>query len=163
MQLLSDLRADLCGIAINCLTAAEHNILGTDADLVDGSSQDLAGCKGIGTAELTAGNQNSLVRAAGQQLTQHAFGRRGTHGDHNDFAAGGILELQSSLQSVQVIGVGDGSHGCTIQGSIGLDGDLAGGIRNLLYTNNCFHCNSCLPYFSSAPEMTIICTSLVPS
>ena len=163
MQLLSDLRADLCGIAIDCLTAAEHNVLGANADLVDGSSQDLAGCEGIGTAELTAGDQNSLICTAGQQLTQHAFCRRGTHGNNNDFAAGSVLELQSSLQSVQVIRVGDGSHRSTVQSAIGLDGHLAGGIRNLLYTNNCFHCNSCLPYFSSAPEMTIICTSLVPS
>ena len=163
MQLLSDLRTDLSGITINCLTAAEHNVLGANTDLVDGSSQDLAGCEGIGTAELTARNQNSLICTAGQQLTQHAFCRRGTHGNNNDFAAGSVLELQSSLQSVQVIRVGDGSHRCTIQSAIGLDGHLAGGIRNLLYTNNCFHCNSCLPYFSSAPEMTIICTSLVPS
>ena len=163
MQLFSNLGADLCGITIDCLTAAEHNILRANADLVDGSSQDLAGCKCIGTAELAAGDQNSLISAAGQQLTQHALCRRGTHGDNNDLAAGGVLQLQGGLQSVQVIRVGDGSHRCTVQSAIGLDGHLAGGIRNLLYTNNCFHCNSCLPYFSSAPEMTIICTSLVPS
>jgi len=163
MQLFSDLGADLCGVAIDCLTAAEHNVLGANADLIDSSSQDLAGCKGIGTAELTAGDQNGLVRAAGQQLTQHSLGRRRTHGDDNDFAAGSVLELQSSLQSVQVIGVGDGGHRGTIQSTVCLDGDFAGGIRNLLYTNNCFHCKSYLPYFSRAPEMTIICTSLVPS
>ena len=39
----------------------EHNVLGANADLVDSSSQDLAGCKGIGAAELTAGDQNSLI------------------------------------------------------------------------------------------------------
>ena len=163
MQLLCDLRANLSGIAIDCLTAAEDNVLGANADLIDSSSQDLAGCKGIRTAELTAGNQNSLVSAAGQQLTQHTLCRRGTHGDNNDLAAGGVLELQGSLQSVQVIGVGDGCHGGTVQRTVRLDGHLTGGIRNLLYTNNCFHCKSCLPYFSRAPEMTIICTSLVPS
>ena len=163
MQLLSDLRADLCGIAIDCLTAAEHDVLGADTDLVDRSSEDLAGCEGIGTAELAAGHQNSLVSAAGQQLTQHTLGRRGTHGDDDDFAAGLVLQLQSGLQSVQVIGVGNGCHRGTVQSTVRLDGHLTGGIRNLLYTNDCFHCKSCLPYFSSAPEMTIICTSLVPS
>ena len=118
---------------------------------------------GIGTAELTAGDQNSLVRAAGQQLTQHALCGRGAHGDHDHFSAGLILQSQSGLNGVQVVGVGDGGHRGTIQSTVCLDGDFAGGIRNLLYTNNCFHCKSCLPYFSSAPEMTIICTSLVPS
>ena len=163
MQLFSDLGADLCGIAIDCLTAAEDDILRANADLVDSCSKDLAGCEGIGTAELTAGDQNSLVRTAGQQLTQHAFGRRRAHGNNNDFAAGGVLELQGSLQSVQVIGVGNSGHRGTIQRAIRLDGHLTGGIRNLLYTNDCFHCKSYLPYFSSAPEITIICTSLVPS
>ena len=65
---------------------------GANTDLVDGSSQDLAGCEGIGTAELTARDQNSLISAAGQQLTQHALCRRGTHGDDNDLA--GRQELQ---------------------------------------------------------------------
>ncbi len=91
-QLLADLRTDLGGITIDCLTAAEHNVLGADTDLVDGSSQDLAGCKGIGTAELTAGDQNSLICTARQQLTQHAFRRRRAHGYNNDLAAGCVLE-----------------------------------------------------------------------
>ena len=73
------------------------------------------------------------------------------------------FSFRAAYYSVQVVRVGDGLHGCTIQGAIGINSNLAGGIRNLLYTNNCFHCNSCLPYFSSAPPMTIIWTSLVPS
>lgn len=111
------------------------------------------------------GSMSTMTKAEGE-----AFGKLG-----NDvflmiesfpipvIAAGLVLQLQSGLQSVQVIGVGDGCHRGTVQSTIRLDSHLTGGIRNLLYTNDCFHCKSCLPYFSSAPEMTIICTSLVPS
>ncbi len=144
MQLLSDLGADLGGVAVDGLTAAEDDVLGADADLVDGSSQNLGGSEGIGTAELTAGHQHAAVRAAGDQLTQHAFSRRGAHGDDHDFAAGLIFQLQGSLHGVQVVGVGDGGHGGTVHGAVGLDRYLALGIRDLFDTNDCFHCTSCL-------------------
>ena len=65
MQLLGDLGADLSGITVDGLTAAENDVLGADADLVDGSGQDLGGSEGIGTAELTAGDQHAAVSAAG--------------------------------------------------------------------------------------------------
>ena len=163
MQLLGDLGADLGGIAVDGLTAAEDDVLGADADLVDGSGQDLGGGEGVGTAELTGGNQHAAVSAAGHQLTQHALCRRRAHGDDDDFAAGLILQLQGSLDGVQVVGVGDGGHGSTVHGAVSLDSNLALRIGNLFDTNDCFHCTSCPPYFSSAPEMTIIWTSLVPS
>ena len=152
MQLLGDLGTNLGGIAIDCLTAAEDDVLGADADLVDGSSQDLAGGEGIGTAELTARNQDGTVSAAGQQLAQHPFGRRGTHGDDDDFAAGGVLQLEGGLQGVQVIGVGDGCHRGTVEGPVRLDCNLAGGIGNLLDTNNRFHCTLALLTSAARPR-----------
>ena len=162
MQLLGDLGADLCGITVDGLTATENNVLGADADLVDGSGQDLGGSEGIGTAELAAGDQHAAVSAAGHQLTQHTLCRRRAHGDDDDLAAGLVLQLQGGLDGVQVVGVGDGSHGRAIHGAVSLDSDLALRIGNLFDTNDCFH-YVCPPYFSSAPPMTIIWTSLVPS
>ena len=152
MQLLSDLGTNLSGITIDCLTAAEDDVLGTDANLVDGSSQNLAGSEGIGTAKFTARNQDSAVSAAGQQLTQHAFGRRGTHGDDHNLAAGGVLQLEGGLQGVQVIRVGDGCHRSTVEGPVRLDSNLAGGIRNLLDTNNRFHCTIALLTSAARPR-----------
>src|SRR5699024_279558 len=35
--------------------------------------------------------------------------------------------------------VDDGSHRSAVQGAVGIDCNLAGGIRNLLYTNDSFH------------------------
>ena len=155
MQLFSNLGADLGGVTVDGLTAAENDILGADADLVDGSSQDLGSCKGIGAAELAAGNQDAAVSAAGHQLTQHALGRRRAHGNDDDFAAGLIFQLQGSLNSVEVIGVGDGGHSGTVHRAVSLDSYLALRIGNLFDTNDCFH-YVLPPYFSSAPEMTII-------
>ena len=162
-KVLSDLRTNLSCITIDSLTAAEDDVVVIETDGVERGGKDLGGGVSIGTAELTGGNEIAIISAHGHQLAQHAFCRRGTHGDDDDFAAGLIFQLQGSLNGVQVVGVGDGCHGGTVQRTVRLDGHLTGGIRNLLYTNNCFHCKSCLPYFSRAPEMTIICTSLVPS
>ena len=96
MQLLGDLGADLSGITVDGLTATENDVLGADADLVDGSSQDLGGSEGIGAAELAAGNQHAAVSAAGHQLTQHTLCRRRAHGDDDDLAAGLVLQLQGA-------------------------------------------------------------------
>ena len=155
MQLLSDLGADLGGVTVDGLTAAENDVLRADADLIDGSSQDLGGSEGIGAAELAARNQDAAVSATGHQLAQHAFCRRRAHGNDDDFAAGLIFQLQGSLNSVEVIRVGDGGHSGTVHRAVSLDGNLALRIGNLFDTNDCFH-YVLPPYFSSAPEMTII-------
>src|SRR5699024_4813929 len=138
-QLLSDLGTDLGGIAVDGLTAAEHDVVVVHADLLDGSSQDLRSGVSIGTAELTGGDQNGLVAAHGQQLAEHTLGGRGAHGDHHDLAAGGVLDPQSGLDSSQVVVVGDGSHGGTVHGAVFLHRHHTGGIRDLLDTNDCFH------------------------
>ena len=67
VQLLSDLGTHLGGIAVDSLTAAQHDVVLLHADLVDGSGQDLGSSVGIGTAELTGGNQIGLISAHGQQ------------------------------------------------------------------------------------------------
>ena len=144
MQLFSNLRANLCSVAVDSLTAAENDILRANADLVNGSCQDLGSCKGIGTAELTGRYQHAAVSTAGDQLTKHAFCRRRAHGNNNNFAAGLIFQLQGSLNGVQVVGVGDGCHRSTVHGAVSLDSNLALCIGNLFDTNNSFHCTSCL-------------------
>src|SRR5699024_9208608 len=144
VQLLGDLGADLGGIAVNGLAAAENDIVGADADLVDGGSQDLAGGEGVGTAELAAGHQHAAVSAASDQLAQHALGRGRAHGDDDDLAAGLLFQLQGGLDGVQVIGVGDGGHGGAVHRAVRLDGHFALGIRDLFDTNDSFHCTFCL-------------------
>src|SRR5699024_9406364 len=74
-ELLRDLGAYLRGVAVDCLAAAEYDIVILKADLFDRSGEDLGGSKGVRTAELTGGYQDSLIRAHCKQLAQHALCR----------------------------------------------------------------------------------------
>ena len=139
MQLLSDLRTDLSGITIDSLTAAEDDVVVIEADGVESGGKDLGGGVSIGTAELTGGNEIAVISAHGHQLAQHTFCRRGTHGDDGDLAAQLILELESGLNGVHIIGVDDGLHGSAVQGTIRIDGNLTGGIGDLLNANKNLH------------------------
>ena len=60
------------------------------------AGDDLGGGVGIGAAELTGGDQDTLVHAHGHQLTQHTLGGRGTHGEGHDLAAQLVLQGQSA-------------------------------------------------------------------
>ena len=139
LQLLSDLGAHLGGVAVDGLTAAEDDVILVHTQVLDGGSQDLGGGEGIGAAELAGGHQHGLVHAHGLQLQQHAGGGRGPHGHGDDGAAQLILQGQGGFDGVHIIGVDDGLHGGAVEGAIGVDGHLAGGIRHLLDTYDKLH------------------------
>ena len=139
MQLLSDLGTHLCGITVDGLTASQDDVVLLDAVGIDSGSDDLGGSVGIGTAELTGGDQNTLVHAHGHQLTQHTLCGRRTHGERHDLAAQLVLQGQGGLDGVQIVGVDDGLHGRTVQSAIGIDGHLTGGIGDLLNSYENFH------------------------
>ena len=110
MELLRHLGADLRGIAVDGLTAAEDDVVLVEADGIHGGGEDLGGGVRIGAAELTGRNEIAFVRAHGDQLAQHTLCRRGAHGDDEDLAAGGVLDLEGGLDGVHIIGVGSGYH-----------------------------------------------------
>ena len=58
------------------------------------------------------------------------------------FRAASTAFLSSGLMMV--------CHGCAVQGAIGINSNLTGGIRNLLYTNNCLHSSVFLLFLLSA-------------
>ena len=60
MQLLSDLGTHLSGITVDGLTASQDDVVLLNAVGIDGGGDDLGGSVGIGTAELTGGDQNTL-------------------------------------------------------------------------------------------------------
>ena len=162
MQLLSDLGAHLGGITVDGLTAGQDDVILVHAVGVDAGGDDLGGSVSIGAAELTGGDEDALVHAHGHQITEHAFCGRGTHGEGHHLAAQLVLQGQSSLNGVQVIGVDDGLHGRTVQGAIGVHCHLTGGIGNLLYCYKNFHGFSS-SYRPILAEITMRWTSLVPS
>ena len=45
-----------------------------------------------------------------------------------------VLQGQSGLDGVHIIGVDDGLHGSTVQSTIGVHSHLTGGIGNLLHS-----------------------------
>ena len=139
VQLLGDLGANLSGITIDGLTAGQNDVVCIHPVGVDRGGDDLGGGVGIGAAELTGGDQHTLVHAHSHQLTQHTLGRRGAHGEGDDLAAQLVLQSQSGLHGVHIIRVDDGLHGCTIQRTIRVHCHLAGGIGNLLYRYKNFH------------------------
>ena len=163
MQLLGDLRANLGRIAVDGLTAAHDDVVILHTDGGDGCGQNLRGGICIGAAELTGRHQHTLVRAHGHQLTQHARCGGRTHGDDDDLAARGVLELQGGLHGVHVVRVGDRLHGRTVQSAVRIHRHLAGGIGNLLDTNNDLHVVSSSSYRPMLAEMTMRWTSEVPS
>ena len=80
--------------------------------------------------------------------------------------AGGVLDLQGGLQSVHVVGVGDGLYGSAVQSTIGIDSHLAGGYPGtcLIETMIFILTFTSYPYFTPRwLEMTIRWTSEVPS
>ena len=165
VQLLGDLGTHLGGIAVDGLAAGQDDVFLVHTVGVDAGSDDLGGCVSIGTAELTGGDEHALIHAHGHQLTQHAFCGRGTHGESHHLAAQLVLQSQGGLYGVQVIGVDDGLHGRTVQGTIGVHCHLTGGIGNLLYCYKNLHFTFYLLTYLTPRwlEMTIRWTSEVPS
>ena len=82
--------------------------------MVDGGGEDLRGGERIGAAELAGGNQATASSApmASSSRSMPSAGA-GPMVTSDDLAAGGVLEPQGGLHSVQVVGVGDGGHGGT--------------------------------------------------
>ena len=165
MEFFGDLRSDLGRIAVNGLPSAEDNVVILHADGVDRGGDNLTGGIGIGAAEFAGGYQIRLIRAHGQRFPEHSGGGGGSHGDDDHFAAGLVLDFQGGFQRVHVVGIGDGLHGGAVQRAVLVDGDFAGGVRNLFDGNNNFHS---VPFASSyfTPRrlaMTMRWTSEVPS
>ena len=111
-QLLGYLRTHLSGIAIDSLTTANHHIHMPDflVNLLDGFGKKISSGQGVGTGTLTVGKQPTTVGSAIEALTNDLTGTRGTHRYHTHLDVVGIsvLDAESLLQGVQVLGVEDG-------------------------------------------------------
>ena len=115
VQLFRDLRTDLRGVAVDCLTARKNDVLGLDAVGVDRRRNDLARRVRVGTAELARGDENTLVHAHCHELAEHALCGRRSHRERNDLAAQFILERERRFDRIHVVGVDDGLHGRAVQ------------------------------------------------
>jgi hypothetical protein len=106
VELLGRLGADLGGVAIDGLPAAQDQV--GPAQLAHGLGQRVAGGQRVGPGERLVGQQHDLVGAAEQRLAQHLHGSRRAHRQHGHPPAVAFLQAQRLFEGVQVFGVEDG-------------------------------------------------------
>ena len=117
--MLRDLGADLGGVAVDGLLAAEDDVkLAFQLlHLLDGLADDVAGGQGVGTTKGPVADQIRLVGRDSQGLLQHGLRLLGTHGEHHDLGGGvGILDPGRGFQGIAVKRIQDGGDACADQG-----------------------------------------------
>jgi len=112
-----DAGADLGGVPVYGLLAAEDDgNLFLRVQPEDGFGQDVAGGKGVRTAEHPVGQEHCTVHTQGQRLSQSRLSIGGAHGDGAHGKAEGVLQTQALLQGVGVVGVYDERDPLSYQG-----------------------------------------------
>ena len=112
LQALGDAGADLRGVAVDGLLAAEHDVDLAEgvADLLQRRREREGRGQRVGAGEEAVGEQNGAVGADGHGLSQGIAGHGRAHGEHGDLAAHLVAPAQGLFQREQVIGVDDGRH-----------------------------------------------------
>ena len=136
-QMLSDLRTNLCGITIDCLTTGNDQIIVKVSQCTCNGS---GSSPGISTAQYSVGNQNCFVSTHSQRLTKSICCLGKTHGQYGNFCAELVLQLQCSFQTSLIIGIHDSKHCASVKSSVRIEFNTALGIGHLLNTNNNLHC-----------------------
>ena len=70
VKMLGDLRANLCSITIDCLTAGNDQII---LQISDRARKCGGGCPCVSAAEHSVGHEHALVRAHSHRLAQNLF------------------------------------------------------------------------------------------
>src|SRR5450759_1273044 len=115
-ELLGRLRADLGGVAVDGLAAAQDEVELTE--LLDSALEDVGGGEGVRTGELAVRQQDDFVGSAEEAVAQDVGGLGRSHRDHGDRAAGPVLDLERHLKGVEVLGIEDRGQGATVHGAV---------------------------------------------
>ena len=97
------LSADMPGLGVDSLTAAEDHILPRKS--LQRGGERFRGSDGIGAGEYPVTYQHGLVRAHSQRAAQHRLREHRGHTQHGDISPVSVLELQGCFKSVCVRGV----------------------------------------------------------
>ncbi|MPN01426.1 hypothetical protein SDC9_148635 [bioreactor metagenome] len=141
-KMLRDFGANLSGIAVDRLLAAEDNVEFFSADffkVTDGRSQGVAGGEGIGAAESPVADQIRRIGADGERFFEHRHCLRQTHGNNRYLTAFFILEPQCGLKGECVKRIED-ARDTAAHERVGhrINFDLSG-VGNLFYTYQNVH------------------------
>ena len=135
--MLSDLRSNLCGIAVDCLTSCDDEIV---VNVSQCSCDSCGGSPCICAAEYSVGYKDALVCAHSDCLTEYVCCLGKSHGQNGNFCAKLILQSQCCFQSCLVIRVHDSKHCASVKSSVRIEFNAALCIGHLLNTNNNLHC-----------------------
>ena len=129
--------ADLGGISVNGLLAAQDQIRNTDS--FHGLDKGVGSGPGIGAGKGPVGNKNSGIGTAGNGLPQYLFRLGWPHGQGCHPAALFLLDPDRLFQGMPVKRVHDRGHTFPGHGiGVRIKPDVFG-VRHLLYTDDDFH------------------------
>jgi len=117
VELLRHLRAHLCGVAVDGLASANHEV--GHANLFDGRGERIRRGERVGSGEGAVGQQKAAVQTAIETFADEFGGTRRSHREQMDRGSGKLLlQAQGLFKGVQVFGIEDGGQGGAIHGSL---------------------------------------------
>ena len=136
VEVLGNLRSHLCGVAVDGLTTGDDKV---KIHCAQSTGNGAGGGKGIGTAKLAVGQQDSAVNAHSQSLAEDGLCLRKTHCDNGHVCTVFVLQLQGIFKTALVVGIHNRGNALADKGTgHGVDLHL-GGIRHLFYANYYVH------------------------
>ena len=136
VEFFGELGADLGGVAVDGLAAAEDEIV--LGDFAYGLGEDVGSGEGVGGGGAAVIEKDGAIGAAAEGFAEDFAGGEGSHGDDGDGAAEAFADLEGGFEGVEVFGVEDGGQGGPIDRAVGFHGVAGdvGSVGNLLHTDN---------------------------
>ena len=117
VEFFGDLGANLGGIAIDSLAAADDQII--LADLGNSSAQSVRSGEGIRPCESSIGEDDTSVGAAIHTFTNDFSGTSRTHREESHLRAGILFfKFQGLFEGIEILGVEDGGESGTVDSTI---------------------------------------------
>ena len=140
-QMLCDRRADLRGVAVRGLPAANDKI--RSAQHGDALRECIRSRENVRSGKLAVGQDDRVVRSHRVGVAHHFLRLRRAHGQHSDRAAQFFAKLKRRLQCKQIIRIGAGiARKALHRAGFRINIDLCAR-RDLFHANNNFQ--SCFP------------------
>ncbi len=140
--MLCNLRANLCGIAVDCLAACNYQII-VNISKCSCNRRRRSPC--VSTAQYSVSHKDCFVCTHSHCFTEYIISFWKSHCKYGNFCAHFIFYSKCCFQTCFVIRIHDRKHGCPIQRTVRVKFHAAFGIWYLFNTYNDFH-GSFTPY-----------------
>lgn len=116
-EFFSNLRSNLCGVAVNSLSASKNKVY--LAHFFDGLGEGVGGGKGVGSAEYSVSENNAAVRTTENSFTDNFACARKTHCEDVDCRAGiGVLDAERLFKGIEILRVEDGGESGAVDSAV---------------------------------------------